>query len=166
MTTPPATENPVLHLGDSISKTFNHIQDIIRKRAYHISLDRESSEGDSLSDWLDAQTELLTPVGLELKDQKKNLVVEGKVNGFSPDEIEIEVRDGMLRVSGSHTDSSSKTKDDRTESKSTSTHFYQSLSLPWAVDEDKIRTKLAKNGQLKVTLPKRTDKKQQVQITE
>ena len=166
MTTHSKTGNPAVHLGDSISQTFNYIQDIIRKRAYHISLDRESSDGDSLSDWLDAQAELLTPIDLELKDQKKNLVVEGEVAGFSPEEIEIEVQNGMLRVSGSHTDSSSSKKDDTEESKSSSTHFYQALSLPSAVDEDRIRTKLTKNGKLKVTVPKKTVEKRQVQKTE
>jgi HSP20 family protein len=129
---------------------------MIRERAYHNFQNRESNDGDSLTDWLQAKSQILTHIDLELKDQKRNIVVEGDLKGFSPGEIEIELKDGQLRVSGSHKESSASETDGIVGSKSESMYFYRSLNLPTAVDADKIHAKLHKNGKLKLTLPKKT----------
>ena len=155
MTGKNATENPIIRVGDKLSEAFDQLQDEIRERAYHIFLNRDPDRGDSMADWLDAQLEVLTPIELEVKEQKKNIVVEGNLKGFSPAEIEIEVEGGNLKVFGSHNESSSKEKDSATESISESISFYQSVYLPAAVDLDESHAKLFKNGKLKVTLPKK-----------
>ena len=112
-----------------------------------------------MTDWLHAQSEVLTPVELEVKEQKKNIVVEANLKGFSPAEIEIEVEGDVLRIFGSHSESSSEEKDGATESVSESVYFFQSVHLPAAVDLDASHAKLFKNGKLKVTLPKKSQAK-------
>lgn len=148
-------EKPFISIGTKLSGVFDKLQDAIRERAYHISMARDSDQGDSMADWLDAQLELVTPIELEVKEQKKNIVVEGNLKGFSPKEIEIEVESDILKVFGSHTESDTNKKGDATESTSESVYFYQSVHLPTAVDLDESHVQLFKNGKFKVTLPKK-----------
>ena len=142
----PVSPRIVSRLGTA----FEQLEESIRERAYHIFRQREPQGGDSTSDWLQAQMELLNPMELEVKEQKKTLVVEGTLQGFSPKEIEIEVGGDQLRVFGSHTGPASSGASGGKES----SYFFQSLSLPCEVDADKCTAKLHKNGKLKITLPR------------
>jgi len=155
MASPSPTTKPVVHVRDSFSDSFHKIQNMIRERAYYNFLNRSFHDGDSLTDWFQARSEVLSDIDLQLKDQGKNIVVEGGVTGFTPQEIEVEVCDGELRVSGSHKETSTSKQDGNTESKSQTRYFYQSFPLPAAVNEDKIQVKSSKSGTLKLTLPKK-----------
>ena len=148
------SEDTSVHLGGRLGEAFERLQDRIRERAYSIFLDREEGAGDSVADWLQAQAEILTPIELALKEQKKNLVAECNLKGFSPGEIEIEVENNVLKVFGSHREETSKKRKDGTESRSESVYFFQSVHLPAPVDLDNSHAKLFKNGKLKVTLPR------------
>jgi HSP20 family molecular chaperone IbpA len=154
MTGKNSTEKPIIRLGSKLGEAFEQLQDKIRERAYHMSLNRDSDLGDSMTDWLNAQSEMLTPIELEVKEHKKNIVVEGNLKGFSPAETEIELEGDVLKVFGSHSESTLKEEDDATESVSESVCFFQSVHLPAAVDLEESHAKLFKNGKLKVTLPK------------
>lgn len=156
MALPNTHTKPVVHVHDSISNNFHKIEDMIRERAYYNFLNRDLFDGDSLTDWLQARSEILSDVDLQLKDNKKNIVVEGGVKGYTPEEIDIEVCDDELRISGSHKETSTSKENGKTESISKTKYFYQSIQLPAAVNEDKIQVKSTKSGTLKLTLPKKS----------
>lgn len=151
---PPQKDSSLVSLGQTLSDAFSAVQEQIRKRAYQLFLDRDSGQGDPVSDWLEAQTEFVTRVELVLKDQKKNIVVEGDLKGYSPQEIEIAVGGDDLQVFGSHTQTETSEKSGASQSSSESAYFYQALSLPCAIDADNCTATLFKNGKLKITLPK------------
>ncbi len=140
--------------GNRLGEAFDRLQEQIRERAYQIFLDRGTEPGDSMADWLRAQSEVLSPVELELKEQKNSVVAECNLQGFSPEEIEVEVENGVLKVFGSHRESSTRKRAGGTESRSESVYFFQSAQLPAAIDLDQCHAKLFKNGKLKVTMPK------------
>ena len=150
-----STDEPRISLGRQLSETFDQVQERIRERAYRLFQDRGPGEGDSTADWMKAQSELLEPVELEIKDQKKKIVAECDLKGFSPQEIEVEVENGVLKVFGTHRESSSEKRDGGVTKESEVVYFYQSASLPAEVDLDEAEAKMFKNGKLKVTLPKR-----------
>ena len=75
--------------------------------------------------WLHAQSEMLTPIELQVKEHKKNIVVEGNLKGFSPVEIKIEVEGDVLKVFGSHSESALKEENDAAESVSESVAKYK-----------------------------------------
>jgi len=143
-----------IYLGGGLSEAFGQLQEQIRDRAYSLFLDREPGAGDSLTDWLQAQSELLRPIELEVKEQKKNLVAECNLKGFSPDEIEIEVEGNVLRVFGSHREEHADKGEGGATSSSESIYFFQSVELPAAIDLDASHARLQKNGKLKVTMPR------------
>ena len=152
-------DQPPILLGSRLSKAFEHLEEMIRERAYQIFLDRDSVPGDSMADWLQAQSEVLKPIELAIKEQKQNVVAECDLKGFSPEEIEVEVQNGVLKVFGSHRESSTRKKGKATESRSENVYFFQSAQLPVDVDLEESHAKLFKNGKLKVTLPKSNGKK-------
>ena len=147
------SSNPV-RIGSKLSATFERMEEKIRERAYQIFQRRAPEKGDSLTDWLDAQMQVLAPIDLVVKNQKKNVVVEGDLKGFSPKEIEVEVGANDLKVFGLHTESTTGKKRGATQSSSSSVHFYQAVALPCEVSMDGSEAKLLKNGKLKITLPK------------
>lgn len=151
----PQSGSTPLRIVSKLSDAFDRLEQGIRERAYQIFKARGDKHRDSVEDWLEAQLELLTPVELVLKEQKKNVVVEGNLKGFTPEEIEVEVGARDLRVFGSHTESKTGKKAGATETFSETRHFFQAMPLPCEVDVDNTKAKLLKNGKLVVTLPRK-----------
>lgn len=148
-------DSTTVRLVHSLGKAFERVEQRVRERAYQISQGRGSSQADPVADWLDAQWEVLAPVELVLKDQKKNIVVEGSLKGFKPGEIEIEVGVHTLRVFGSHIEPGSTKEPAETRLSSEVTYFYQVIPLPCEVETAAGQAKLLKNGKLRIALPKK-----------
>lgn len=151
----PQGDSTALRIVGKLSDAFDRLEGRIRDRAYEIFKDRGSDDSDPIADWLEAQLEVLAPVELVLKDQKKNIVVEGNLKGFTPKEVEVEVGARELRVFGSHRASNTGKKSAATGTSSETVHFFQAVQLPCEVDADTSSAKLLKNGKLVVTLPKK-----------
>ena len=151
----PAVSIPV-RIGRELDDALQRIQEHIRQRAYQIFLGREPDAGDAEADWLEAQVQLIDPVELVLKEQKKNIVVEAMLGGFKPTEVDVEVGVDALTVCGSHTESHKRKKGSATSSSTEVRHFYQQVPLPCEVDVDACHARLLKNGKLKITLPKKS----------
>tara|TARA_R110001599_G_scaffold353459_1_gene592360 strand:- start:51111 stop:51593 length:483 start_codon:yes stop_codon:yes gene_type:complete len=145
-----------VRIGSKHSEAFERVEERIRERAYQLFQGREEGHGNPEKDWFDAQWELVDPVKLLVKQRKKSILVEGSLKGFSPKEIEIEVGSDKIKVFGSHAEAGATGKDDTTESSSETLHFYQTVSLPCAVDGEASEAKIFKNGKLKITLPKKS----------
>jgi HSP20 family molecular chaperone IbpA len=148
-----------IRLCDQFSEAFNQFQEQIRERAYQLSQVRDPAQGGPLTDWLEAQAELSESFHLEVKEQKKNTVVEVKLKDFAPEEIEIEVAGNVLQIFGSHSETTRQKKDQGSGSISKTQAFFQSVPLNAPVDVDHSHAKLFKNGTLKVVLPKKLEHK-------
>lgn len=151
----PQTDSTVVSIGTRLGEAFDTAEARIRELAYQLFLGRDPNEGDALTDWFDAQMRVLTPIDLQVKDQKKNVVAEAMLTGFSPEEIEVEVSEAGLKVFGSHTQSTSEKKKGKTSSSSETVYFYQAVPLPCEVDVAASEATLLKNGKLKIILPKK-----------
>jgi HSP20 family protein len=95
-----------------------------------------------------------------------HLVVKADVPGIKPEEIEIEVDDGVLTVSGKHEETDEQ-KDERfVRRERRYGAFTRRLALPEGVDPEKIEA-TTKDGVLEVVvpLPKEVAKKEPVRIT-
>ena len=143
-----------IHISNRLSEAFSQFQEQIRERAYQLSLLRDPALGNPMTDWLEAQAELSESVHLEVKEQKKNTVVEVTLKDFAPQEIEIEVAGNVLQIFGSHSETTRQKKADEAGSTSRTQSFFQSVPLNAPVDLDHSHAKLLKNGKLKVVLSK------------
>ena len=146
-------ETPIVHRSNEIVKTFNKIQEMIREQADRIFHDRKPNEGDALSDWLNAESEVLTDISLTLQDDKDQVVIKGNIKGFLPEEIEIKASDGVIEIGGIHTEKSSSKKKGVTSTTSKQLNFCKSFCLPDTVDTDKMDVKL-KSGKFTAKIPK------------
>jgi len=144
---------PIIRKGDDIFTTFDQIQDMIRERAFHIFNNRDSDEGDELSDWLKAESEVLTDIALSYDEDENQVTVEGDVTGFLPEEIEVKTKDGVLEIGGIHTEESSSKKKGVTKTTSKQMSFVRSFTLPDSVDTDKIDVQLT-SGKFSAKIPK------------
>lgn len=149
------TDSTVVSIGTRLGQAFDKAEARIRELAYQLFLGRDPDEGDAVTDWLNAQMQVLTPIDLQLKDQKKNVVAEATLTGFRPEEIEVEVSEAGLKVFGSHTQSTTEKKKGKTSTSSETVYVYQAVPLPCEVDVAASEATLLKNGKLKITLPKK-----------
>jgi HSP20 family molecular chaperone IbpA len=144
---------PSILKGDDIFSNFNQIQKSIQERAYNIFHDRETDSGDAVTDWLKAESEVLTDIDMTLKDKKDQVVIEGKIDKFLPEDIEIKAQDGKFTICGIHSEKSSSEKKGVSRKASTQRNFYRSFVLPDSVDTDKMEVKV-KSGKFTAKIPK------------
>jgi len=74
-----STDLPAIRKSNDTFATFNQIQDMIRERAFRIFNDRNLNEGDALSDWLNAESEVLSDIDLKLGEDPCSVVIGGSV---------------------------------------------------------------------------------------
>jgi HSP20 family protein len=102
---------------------------------------------------------------VDITENENEVVVTANVPGLSGDEINVEISDGILTISGQinkeHKEEDKKNKCYRYEREYGS--FSRSFSLPIKVDEDKIDAE-TKNGVLIVKLPKNKDSGKKIQV--
>ena len=144
---------PSILKGDDIFSSFNQIQKSIQERAYNIFHDRDTDSGDALTDWLKAESEVLTDIDMTLQDKKDQVVIEGKIDKFLPEDIEIKAQDGKFTVCGIHSEKSSSEKKGVSRKASTEINFYRSFTLPDSVDTEKMEVKV-KGGKFTAKIPK------------
>jgi HSP20 family protein len=89
---------------------------------------------------------------MEVVQRGNEIVVRADLPGVSSDDVEIDIEDGMLTISGERRE----TREDRQEGRYHSERIYgefsRSIALPDGVDEDQIRARFD-NGVLEVTIP-------------
>src|SRR6187401_2774093 len=90
---------------------------------------------------------------LDVYDDKDNLVITLEVPGMKKEDIEISLHDGMLTVSGERKDEREQTEGQAFRSERYFGKFQRSLSLPTAVDGNKVKANY-KDGILTIRLPK------------
>ncbi len=144
---------PSILKSDDIFSSFNQIQKSIQEHAYNIFHDRDLNSGDALKDWLKAETEVLTDINMTLKDKKDQVVIEGNIDKFLPEDIEIKTQDGKFTICGIHSEKSSSEKKGVTRKTSTQSNFYRSFSLPDSVDTEKMKVEM-KSGKFTAKIPK------------
>lgn len=144
---------PVIRSGDDIFTTFNKINDMIRERAYYISHDRDNTGGDEISDWFNAESELLTTTDFSVDEKEDQIIVQGNLKGFSPDEVEIKANDGQLNIGGIHSEKSSAKKEGMKKETFKQICFYQHIQLPADLDTEHMDIQI-KGEKLTAKIPK------------
>ncbi len=153
MSSQQSTQMPSILKGDDVFSNLNRIQKSIQERAYDIFHDRDSNSGNALSDWLKAESEVLSDINMTLKDNKDQVVIEGEIDNFLPEDIEIKAQDGTFTICGIHTEKSSSEKKGVTRKSSTQSNFYRSFTLPDSVDTEKMKVEM-KSGKFTAKIPK------------
>jgi len=130
------------------------IHDLIERRAFEIFDQCGRLTGHDLSDWFQAEAELLHPVHLEVDESDEALTVRAEVPGFTAKELDIHVEPGRLTIAGKHEHKKEENGNTRTiYSERCAQEILRSIGLPSAVEISKVGATL-KDGILSVELPK------------
>ncbi len=136
-------------IQDLVGRT-REIQDLIAQRAYHLYKYGARRQGDDfeewLSDWMQAETEILSPVLIGFHESAGTLVVELEVPGFGVRDLELSMDPTCLAISGKR----------NSQDQSASLQVFRVVSLPVEVDPSRMAAIFA-NGVLKLSIPKKTE---------
>ena len=148
-------QKPGVLKGEDIFSSLDQIQKSIQERAYQIFQDRDPNSGDAISDWLIAESEILSDINLTLNDNENEVRIEGKIDKFLPGDIEVKAQDGQFTICGIHTAQTSSEEEGQTSDISPQSNFYRSFSLPDSVDTEKMVVEM-KKGKFVAKIPKIT----------
>jgi HSP20 family molecular chaperone IbpA len=146
-----------IEVNKSIER-FDQIYDSIAKRAFEIFDNNGRWVGNDLADWLQAESEILHPVHMEIAETDDALNVRAEVPGFTAPELHIQVEGSRLTISGKHESQEENKKGTTIYSERCAKEILRSIELPSAVDAAKVNAVL-KNGILSIELPKRAQAK-------
>jgi len=132
---------------------FQQTYDSIARRAFEIFDGNGRWFGRDLSDWLQAESEILHPVHLKIMESDDRLTVRAEVPGFSTKELEINVEPRQLTISGKHETREETSKGKTICSEQCAQEILRSVALPVEVDGSKVTATL-KDGVLNIELPK------------
>jgi len=90
---------------------------------------------------------------IDLSEDKDNYVLKAEVPGMKKEEIEISLHEGVVTISGERKQEEKHESADMYRSERFFGRFHRSVSLPSAVDAEKVAASY-KDGILTVTLPK------------
>ncbi len=122
-------------------------------------------EMDDLFENFFGETGLLKPAtdlvpSVDLSETEGEVQVVTDLPGFKPEEVNIEINDNYLTISGTHTEETREEGNGRKfhRIERRSGHFSRSIALPCPVKEDQVDARL-KDGVLAISLPKAEEAK-------
>ncbi|MFA5133971.1 MAG: Hsp20/alpha crystallin family protein [Patescibacteria group bacterium] len=110
---------------------------------------------DPFEDFLGEAKSMMPAMDVYEKDGK--VVVESPLPGIDPKNVKVEVRDGILTLSGEEKAESEVDEKNYYRKEVRHGSFHRSVRLPAEVLEDKVEA-VFKNGILKITAPKAKEK--------
>jgi HSP20 family protein len=102
-------------------------------------------------DWLDGDERAWTPA-IDVVREEDHLVLRADLPGIKPEEVNIEVEDDILRVSGEHRESKQEKDNNYVRRERRYGSFSRSMALPAGVDAKKIKAK-THDGMIELTIP-------------
>ena len=138
------------------SALLDHIHDVsssIARRAFEIFEERGRAFGHDLEDWLQAESELLHPIHLDMAESPDAVTVRAEVPGFSAKELEVGVEPHRLTISGSRETSEGHGGKKTLYAEHCGNHIFRAIDLPAEVDSSKVKATL-KDGVLELSMPK------------
>jgi HSP20 family protein len=143
-------KNPFLVEAQKLFDRLKAFTQMIERRAYHFFEERGQEPGDDLADWFRAETELMRPVAIDLREDAKSIFIRAEVPGFEAEEIKVSVDPQYVVLCGETANTEEGKTDD---GERLVQQFYRTIGLPNAIEPDKT-TAVLKNGVLELTLIK------------
>ena len=145
--------SPMIAKSEGMLESFRTMRNRIKERAYEIFQGRDEEQGDSTSDWLQAESEVLTEIALEMSEEDDRYIISGDMPQFDPDEIEIQLDERMISLGGTHAEESEEKTQSGSRRSRSEVSFFRQMSLPDDVDFDEVAANM-EDGRLEVSLPK------------
>lgn len=132
---------------------FDKVYGEIANRAFNIFEKNGRSFGHDVENWLEAESEVLHPVRVNVTEKDGSVDIEAEVPGFEAKDLEITLEPERLTISGKRETNEETAKGKTVYKEQRSNEILRSVSLPFEVDASKA-TATIKNGVLELKVPK------------
>lgn len=144
-------EVPAIVRAEELLDQTNRLSEEIARRAYELFEQRGRAQGLDLHDWLQAESELLQPVPVEIVETADKIKVRAEVPGFTADELQLSVEPLWLVIAG-RMDSRSEKPAGAAYSERRSKRICKVIDLPVEVQTARAEFEL-QDGVLELALP-------------
>lgn len=145
----PDLKNVRLLPEDLFLRRTEDLHRLIAKQAYELFEESGFADGHDLEHWLQAESQLLTPTRMEVRQSHDAITVKTNLAGFDGENIEIYVEPQRIFISGQQQEWSK----DSVVAEMQVKRIFQSIDLPAQIDVDKVRATVSQ-GELEITLQK------------
>jgi HSP20 family protein len=139
--------------NDPFFQRIREVYDTLARRAYELFDGRGREHGHDLEDWFRAESELLSPMPLEVDEGSEELIVRADLPGFREKDIEVRVGPHRLIISGKREQVRDEKNRKTVYSERRSDEVFRTIDLLHEVDPDKVKATL-QDGTLEISLPK------------
>lgn len=137
----------------TFGERLNKLTEQISRRAYEIFEENGKVFGRDLEDWFKAESEILPPLQLRIKEKEDSLTIEAETPGFSAKDLEVSLEPWRLTISGKKETKEEQKKGQTTYQEQSTNELLRVIDLPSEIDSTRAIATL-KNGLLEIKLPK------------
>lgn len=139
--------------GDAFYELSQRFRDLISRRAYELFELRGSADGYDREDWLQAETEILQSVPVEVTESESAVTVSAEVPGFTEKDLEVRVAPRAVCISGARQEVSREKDESGSPVEQRSSQIFRALELPCEIDPSRVGA-IVSNGILELSLLK------------
>jgi HSP20 family protein len=148
-----APETHTLNPGDAFFELSQEFNDLISRRAYELFELRGSEHGHDREDWLQATSEVLLDVPVNITETETGLTIRADVPGFSEKDLEVRVAPRSVCITGKRQEVSEQTDEKVVYAERRSEQVFRAFELPSEIDPSQV-TATVSDGVLEVKLLK------------
>lgn len=138
---------------DHFLKRIADVHELISRRAYQIFAAHGCIHGHDVENWLQAESELVEPIAVQISETDDGLIVRAFVPEYRVQDIEVHVDARRLFLTGRREGSSWVSEGKIVKMQRRSNWFFRGIELPAQIDPESTRAMLS-NGELEIELPK------------
>jgi HSP20 family molecular chaperone IbpA len=138
----------------TLNDRMEQLNNAIARRAYEL-FENDRIFGRDLTNWLQAESELLHPAHMRVLESDDSLTVQAEVPGFGVNDLQVSLEPRRVTISGrreSHSDGKTE-KSATVYQEQCSSELLRVIDLPAEVDASKATATL-RNGILELNMPK------------
>jgi HSP20 family protein len=148
-----ASETPTLFPGDAFFELAQEVSNLIWCRAYELFESKGSAHGYDREDWLQAASEILLSVPVDVAETETELTIRADVPGFGEKDIEVLVAPRSVCIAGKREEVSEQKEEKAVYSERRSNQIFRVLELPSEIDPDRVNASVSE-GILEIKLLK------------
>jgi len=139
--------------GDAFFEIAQEFTDQITRRAYELYTLRGSVDGYDREDWLQAMSDVLLNVAVDILETESGLTVRADVPGFTERDLEVRVAPRSVCITGKREETTEQTDEKTIYAERRSNQIFRAIELPSEIDPDQAVATVS-NGVLDIKLLK------------
>jgi HSP20 family protein len=150
-----APSRPPVKAGkvESLTERMDRIYDAISQRAYELFERDGRVNGNDVRHWLEAESEFLHPVHVNLEDTAGEFIVRAEVPGFTSSDLEVNVEPRRVTIAGKRESKKETKQAEALYAEECSDEIFRAIELPSEGIATKVSATL-KDGVLDIRIPK------------